>query len=48
MDPWGNDYLYLSPGINNSSYDIYTLGADAVEGGVGEDADFGNWDINSN
>jgi len=48
MDPLGNAYLYLSPGINNISYDIYTLGADGVEGGVGEDADFGNWDINSN
>ena len=46
-DPWGNDYLYMSPGINKIYYDIYTLGADGIEGGVGEDADIGNWNVNS-
>tara|TARA_A100000164_G_scaffold98727_1_gene85946 strand:- start:42 stop:470 length:429 start_codon:yes stop_codon:yes gene_type:complete len=46
-DPWGNDYLYMSPGTNKIYYDIYTLGADGIEGGVGEDADIGNWNVNS-
>ena len=28
-DPWGNDYLYLSPG-QNGEIDIYSLGADGA------------------
>jgi general secretion pathway protein G len=43
-DPWKNDYLYVSPG-QNGAYDLYTLGADAKEGGEGQDADIGNWTI---
>ncbi|CAA0125883.1 Type II secretion system protein G [BD1-7 clade bacterium] len=42
-DPWGNDYLYLSPG-EHGEYDIYTLGADGSIGGEGEAADMGNWE----
>jgi len=41
-DPWGRDYKYEYPG-KHSSYDIYTLGADGVPGGTGENADIGNW-----
>lgn len=41
-DPWGNPYLYLSPG-ENGAVDIYTLGADGVAGGEGQNADIGNW-----
>ena len=40
-DPWGNDYLYLSPG-QNGGYDLYSLGADKREGGDGENADIHN------
>ena len=43
-DPWGNEYLYLSPG-NNGEIDIYTLGRDGRPGGEGVDADVGNWDL---
>ena len=43
-DPWGNDYLYLSPG-ENGVVDIYSLGADGEEGGEGENADIGNWNL---
>lgn len=43
-DPWGNAYLYLSPG-NNGEIDIYTLGRDGRPGGEGVDADVGNWDL---
>lgn len=43
-DPWGNDYLYLSPG-ENGVVDIYTLGADSKEGGDGASADIGNWNV---
>ncbi|NHO63940.1 type II secretion system major pseudopilin GspG [Aestuariicella hydrocarbonica] len=40
-DPWGNDYLYVSPG-NKSAYDLYSLGADNREGGEDENADIYN------
>jgi general secretion pathway protein G len=43
-DPWGNPYLYLSPG-NNGEIDIYTLGRDGRPGGEGIDADIGNWNL---
>jgi len=42
IDPWGNPYLYLSPG-QNGQYDIFTLGADGVRGGQGQNTDYGNW-----
>ena len=43
-DPWQRDYLYISPG-EHSEIDIYTLGADGVDGGEGAAMDIGNWDI---
>ena len=43
-DPWGNDYLYLSPG-EHGELDIYSLGADGAPGGDGVFADIGSWDI---
>jgi len=42
-DPWGNDYFYLSPGVHNRDFDLWSYGADGEEGGEGEDADIGNW-----
>jgi len=41
-DPWQRDYLYLSPG-EHGELDIYSLGADGVEGGEDANADIGNW-----
>ncbi|TNF36791.1 MAG: type II secretion system protein GspG [Gammaproteobacteria bacterium] len=41
-DPWQRDYLYLNPG-EHGEIDIYTLGADGIEGGEGPAADIGNW-----
>ncbi len=43
-DPWGNPYLYLSPGLHGDM-DIYTLGADGLQGGEGKNADIGNWNV---
>ena len=37
-DPWGNEYIYISPGINGP-YDLYSYGADGVEGGNDYDED---------
>lgn len=42
-DPWGNDYLYLSPG-QHDEFDLYSLGSDGVTGGEGEAADITSWD----
>lgn len=44
-DPWGREYLYVSPG-EKGDYDVYTLGRDGRVGGEGEDADIGNWESN--
>lgn len=43
-DPWENHYHYVSPGDNGRPFDIYTLGADGVRGGEGQDADVSYWD----
>ena len=42
-DPWGNQFVYLSPGTHRD-YDISSLGADEVPGGEGEDADINSWE----
>jgi len=44
-DQWGNEYHYRVPGDHALGYDLFTLGADAKTGGEGEDADYGNWNI---
>ena len=41
VDPWGNDYVYKSPGTHNVDYDLYSYGRNGVEGG---DDDIVNWD----
>ena len=46
-DPWGNDYQYTYPGTHGHEYDLYSFGADGQEGGEGEDADVGNWNLDS-
>lgn len=38
LDPWGHEYLYMSPGSGNP-YEIISLGADGEEGGEDVDAD---------
>jgi general secretion pathway protein G len=43
-DPWGNPYVYVSPGRHNpQGYDLSSLGRDGREGGEGEDADITSW-----
>ncbi len=44
LDPWGNPYIYLCPGIQGD-YDIISYGADGKEGGEGKDTDITNWNI---
>lgn len=44
VDPWGNDYVYLSPGIHEEA-DIISYGADGQPGGEGNDADVNSWEL---
>lgn len=41
-DPWGNAYQYLNPGVH-AEIDVFSYGADAKQGGEGNDADIGSW-----
>lgn len=44
-DPWGNEYIYRSPGDNGRDFEIISFGADGKEGGEGFDHDIYSWDI---
>ena len=43
-DPWGNPYIYVSPGLHGD-FDILSYGADGQEGGEGKDADITSWNM---
>ena len=43
-DPWGNEFVYLSPGAHGD-FDIISYGADGVSGGEGINRDINNWEI---
>jgi len=42
-DPWGNPYVYRTPG-RNGGYEIISYGADGKEGGEAEHADINSWE----
>jgi general secretion pathway protein G len=42
IDPWQNEYHYVSPG-EHGKFDLFTFGADGKEGGEGEDQDIVSW-----
>ena len=44
-DPWNQPYQYVYPG-QQSEFDLFTYGADGVQGGENINADIGNWDLN--
>lgn len=44
LDPWGNEFVYLSPGLN-SDFDLSSFGGDGESGGEGDDRDVNNWEI---
>lgn len=44
LDPWGNPYQYLNPGLRGE-IDVFSFGADGVAGGEGMDAEIGNWSL---
>jgi general secretion pathway protein G len=43
LDPWDKPYQYQFPG-QNGEFDLFTLGADAQEGGDGKDRDIKSWE----
>ncbi|OPX34948.1 MAG: type II secretion system protein GspG [Desulfobacteraceae bacterium 4484_190.2] len=43
-DPWDNEFIYLSPGVN-SDFDLISYGADGEPGGEGNDKDINNWEL---
>lgn len=44
VDPWGNEFVYLSPGTHGD-YDLSAYGIDGEAGGEGDNADINNWEI---
>jgi general secretion pathway protein G len=43
-DPWGNEFVYLSPG-SHGDFDLSSYAIDGEEGGEGDNADINNWEI---
>jgi len=43
-DPWGNEFVYLSPGAHGD-YDIISYGADGVPDGEDKNRDINSWEI---
>ena len=44
-DPWGNDYVYICPGMDDRDYDIISFGEDGEQGGEGNNADITSWEL---
>lgn len=44
-DPWGNPYIYTSPGSDGRDFDIVSYGADGAPGGTGYNADIQSWNL---
>jgi general secretion pathway protein G len=43
-DPWGNAYVYVSPG-SHGDFDLASRGADGEQGGEGVNADIESWNL---
>lgn len=43
-DPWGREYIYISPGVHGE-FDLLSYGADGAPGGEGKNADIKNWEM---
>ena len=43
-DPWGNDYVYISP-VEHGDFDLISYGPDGEEGGKGNNKDIKNWKL---
>ena len=45
LDPWGNKYIYLSPGTHRKDYDLESYGKDGEDGGTENNADIESWNL---
>jgi general secretion pathway protein G len=45
LDPWGNKYIYVCPGVQRKDYDLESYGKDGEDGGTGDNADIENWNL---
>ena len=45
LDPWGNRYVYISPGLHSKDYDLESYGKDAEDGGTEDNADIESWNL---
>ncbi len=45
LDPWGNRYIYLSPGVYGKDYDLESYGKDGEDGGTDKNADIESWNL---
>lgn len=44
LDPWSNEFVYLSPGLNGD-FDLSSFGGDGEAGGEGDAQDVNGWEI---
>ena len=44
-DAWGNQYVYICPGVHSKDYDLESYGKDGEDGGVDDDADIESWNL---
>ena len=44
LDPWGNNFVYLCPGLNGD-FDLSSDGKDGEPGGEGDGKDINNWEV---
>lgn len=45
IDPWGNKYIYISPGLHSKDYDLESYGKDGEDGGTSDNADIESWNL---
>jgi general secretion pathway protein G len=45
LDPWGNPFVYVSPGVHSKDFDLVSYGSDGEEGGEGKYADIESWNL---
>ena len=45
LDPWGNMYVYATPGPDGRPYEVISYGSDGVPGGTNESSDVSSADL---
>ena len=45
VDPWGNRYIYICPGVASKDYDLESYGKDGEDGGTEDNADVESWNL---